>query len=324
MTPETPLRGLKLQDRDRDLLRGLFESRLMNLAHVAALHFDGRLEAAKKRVQKLKAAGLIAERPRRAYEPSILFLTGNAFDVLHECGALAEYPEFSRPALEKRGRVSELTLRHELRVMDVKAAVVATMRNSNQCQPTEFSTWPLLFQFQAEQRDGAEITVKPDGFIRIHETMSGGDVFEHTFFLEVDRSTESQEILAQKSLCYRDYYRSGGFALKNGRPRSEFESYPFRVLMVFQNAERRNNAAERMLLCHPPVLTQVWLTTFPEIVATPLGAIWVRPFDYQAAIKGTAFNNENGRVPAIYRRRPEREAFVEGRVQKQALLAADS
>jgi hypothetical protein len=45
-----------LQDRDFALLRGLFESRVMTAGHIATLYFDGSREAAKKRLQKIKAA----------------------------------------------------------------------------------------------------------------------------------------------------------------------------------------------------------------------------------------------------------------------------
>jgi hypothetical protein len=50
--------SLQLQSRDIELLRGLFESRVMTNDHATALYFDGENEAAKKRLQKLKAAGL--------------------------------------------------------------------------------------------------------------------------------------------------------------------------------------------------------------------------------------------------------------------------
>jgi hypothetical protein len=43
---------------------------------IVALHFDGRKEAAKKRLQSLKSAGLIAARPRRAFEPGVWFPKG--------------------------------------------------------------------------------------------------------------------------------------------------------------------------------------------------------------------------------------------------------
>jgi hypothetical protein len=70
---------LQLQDRDLALLRGLFECRVMTTDHAKALYFDGKDEAAKKRLQKIKAAGLITNRPRHAFEPSVLFLTRKAW-----------------------------------------------------------------------------------------------------------------------------------------------------------------------------------------------------------------------------------------------------
>ena len=57
--------GIELQPRDWSLLCGLFESRVMTLAHAGTLYFDGKYEMAKKRIQKLKTAGIIRERPRR-------------------------------------------------------------------------------------------------------------------------------------------------------------------------------------------------------------------------------------------------------------------
>jgi hypothetical protein len=43
--PNNSPAAILLQERDLDLLRDLFESRLMTTAHVAALHFGGRREA---------------------------------------------------------------------------------------------------------------------------------------------------------------------------------------------------------------------------------------------------------------------------------------
>ena len=123
--------------------------------------------------------------------------------------------------------------------------------------------------------------MKPDGFIRIHEKESDGGLSEHTFFLEVDRSSESQEILAAKGHCYLDYYRSGGFAKKHGASASAYKEFPFRVLFVLKTEERRDNAAKRLLQNSPPIFSQVWLTTMNEITENPLVEIWVRPNDYR-------------------------------------------
>jgi Replication-relaxation len=131
-------------DRDVAILRGLFESRVMGLAHISKLYFEGRDEAAKKRLQKLKAAGLIAERPRQLYETAILFLTRNGIRALGDAGALADYPQLPVSKLEKRMRVSPLTLRHEIDCMDVKAALTVAIASRPELTLTHFSTWPLL------------------------------------------------------------------------------------------------------------------------------------------------------------------------------------
>src|SRR6478672_1216237 len=84
--------SLQLQERDFALLLGLFECRVMAAAHIAALFFKGKREYTKKRLQKLKAAGLISERKRRINEPSVLFLTRKAFLLLNGEGKLSKYP----------------------------------------------------------------------------------------------------------------------------------------------------------------------------------------------------------------------------------------
>ena len=312
---------IQLQQRDIALLKGLFESRLMTLAQAAAIHFNGGTEAAKKRVQKLKAAGYLAERPRRAYDPSILFLTRKAFTALAEGGYLDEYPPLVWRDLEKRARVSELTLKHELAVMDFKAAMYAAIAQSPNLHLAEFSTWPLLYEFQASPNDGrTSMAVRPDGYIRLHETKAYGSVSEHTFFLEIDRSTEVLDTLITRSLCYRDFYRRGGLAARNGRPHSEFEQFPYRVLIVVRNAERRNNLCERLLSLRPPILSQVWLSTGPEATGNPLGAIWVHPQAYREARFSRSFDPSSYRNALTYRRSQSRDALIENMVNKRSLF----
>jgi hypothetical protein len=309
-----------MQPRDEAILVGLFESRVMTAAHAADLHFSGSKEAAKKRLQKLRAAGLISERKRRVNEPAVLFLTRKGHALLAEQNAIADLPRLSTTAFEKRADVSPLTIRHELEVMDVKAAFYSALKNSETLSIAEFSTWPLLHQFRAV-RPGheTEVLVKPDGFVRIHEKEKNGGLFEHTFFLEVDRSTETQGTLVSRAACYLDYYRSGSFAVANGALRSAYKEFPFRVLIVLKSSERRNNTAERLLESNPSIKTLVYLSIFSEILANPLGAIWVRPVDYGEALRESSFTRSS---KALYRRRTGRETHVEKKVKKSALFAA--
>ncbi len=105
-----------IQDRDIKLLQLLLHSRILTLAHAAVLVFGGSMEASKKRIQKLKANGLILERRRKAYEQGVLFLSKKGFLCLKNRGTLPPECE-DIPSFTKRAAVSELTLRHELEVM---------------------------------------------------------------------------------------------------------------------------------------------------------------------------------------------------------------
>jgi len=315
--------AIKITNRDGDLLRSLLESRVMTAAQVAALFFDGRREAAKKRLQKLKAAGYLAERGRKAYEPAVLHIARRGLILLRDEGILNDYPPLDLPVLERRARVSDQTVRHELEIMDVKTAFHAALKSTKRFTLAEFTTWPLLYQFEAFRPgySGTEVTVKPDGFLRIREQEAGGGVSEHTFFLEVDRSTETLDTLVARAGCYLDYYRSGGFALRHGAPRSAFKDYPFRVLMVFKTAERRNNLAERLLQSTPPILTHVCLSTLEAVTTDPLAQVWMRPLDYREAVKGTPYDCERRNPPGHYRRETERDQWVSQRVKFFPLLA---
>ncbi len=206
--------------------------------------------------------------------------------------------------------------------MDVKAAFCSAIRGAHSFTVAEFSTWPLLYQFEAFRpgQDSAEVIVKPDGFIRVHEKEPDGGLSEHTFFLEVDRSTETQDTLVARAGCYLDYFRSGAFAQRNGAPRSAYKDYPFRVLIVFKTAERRKNTAERLLQNSPPIFTQVCLSTFEEATRDPLGSIWIRPLDYRKGTQGTRFDTERGRPRWGYARQTERERVIAESVQKHRLL----
>ena len=317
----TPGYTIQLQPRDITILRGLFESRVMTAVHIADIYFYGRKEAAKKRLQKLRAAGLIAERPRRAYEPAVLSLTKGGLLLLDEHGILAEYPAFSMNALEKRARVSDATIQHELEVMDVKAAFYAALRGHETFSIAEFGTWPRLYEFATTSSKGSDLLVKPDGFLRINEKEPNGGIVEHTFFIEVDRSTEIQDILVSRAFAYLDYYRSGNFAIRNGGTRSEFKNYPFRVLMVVRTKERRNNLVDRLLEHSPPILTFISLATKGEVRENTLRPIWISPIDYREALAKTASEpkqkNGNGGHP----RTTTRETQIEKAIKKTTLIA---
>jgi hypothetical protein len=313
--------GFEIQERDIAILRGLLESRVMTSRHIAHLFFDGRAEAAKKRLQKLKAAALIGEREgKAATDPSALYLKAKGLLPLKEHGVLAEYPAVDLPVLERRAKVSPLTLAHELEVMDVKTVFHTGARTIAHTSIPEFSTWPALNEFVIPSRERGDVVVKPDGFVRVRQKGADGSEYEHTFFLEVDRSTESLDRLAARASYYLDYYKTGGFAVRNGAAVEAFREYPFRVLAVFKTPERRNNFSERLLQNMPPILTFVWLTTVEEVTSNPFGAIWIRPTDYRDATRGTGYDAAAPLAARGYQRRTAREALIDERVTKRSLF----
>jgi hypothetical protein len=292
---------------------------MMTLAHATAFHFAGRYDAASKRIQALKAAGYVGDRRRRVGEPSLLYLTKKAFDRLTAEGKLTDYPKLAPEQFAKRSRIKDATLTHELAVMDVRVAITTAINSSTTHRIDEFTTWPLLSQFDADHPIlNQSITIRPDGFLRITET--AGDEGDYHFFLELDRSNEVQRVLVEKALCYRDFYGKGGFAVRCGAEAGEFRTYPFRVLIVLENPERRNNLAERLMNCRPAVKFQAWLTTRPEMLRDPLGRVWVCPLDYAHATSGTVYAPEHWRGTESYVRRPERERLVEERIVKRTLF----
>jgi hypothetical protein len=50
------------------------------------------------------------------------------------------YPAFDLPVLDRRARVSDLTIRHELEVMDVKTAFHTAIKTTSSFTIAEFST----------------------------------------------------------------------------------------------------------------------------------------------------------------------------------------
>jgi len=305
-------RRLQIGERDIAVLRGLFESRVMMIAHASALFFDGHLEYAKKRLRLLKAEGLIAERERRPNEPSVLRLSRDGLRLLSENGCLIGYPKAAVASRERRLSGSDLTLRHELDVLDVRAAFHLAAKKRGDVSVSRFSTWPLLHEFEARGAEG-RCLVKPDGFLRLE---SGGR--SHAFFLEVDRSTETHDTLVSRASAYLDHYRSGGFARRNGSRADEFKKHPFRVLMVFKTAERRNNVAESLLRSPMPILSLAWLATLEEVRRNPLGAIWTVPCDYRTVVDMPHYRLRDS-IHTASKRSTERDSLVAARVPKRAL-----
>lgn len=269
-----------ITERDLLVFRGLLDSRLMAAAHIAALYFGGRAEMAKKRIQILKARGLVRARLRdSAFEPELLFLTAAGFALLKSRRLLRHLPPMSARAHGRRVEMSPLKVPHEMAVLDTKVALTLAAEGKPGVAIREFTTWTRLIQFECGGR-----RVMPDGFVSFAVSgISGEEPAIHDFFVEVDCSTEGIATLAKKAARYRAHSRA------SGHPR------PFAVLFVLESERRRDGLAAALLGLNPPILTQAMLTTRADFTLDPLGPVWLRPIDYRSRRD----SNQSSSTPAL-------------------------
>jgi hypothetical protein len=121
-----------------------------------------------------------------------------------------------------------------------------------------------------------------------------------------------------KAREYLAFYQSGGFARLNGSPGHRYRRHPFRLLVVVQSEERRNNLAAALSRLPRPILTLAWLATLEDVRRDPMATIWLTPAGYRQAVRGTRFADTTARGP--YRTDPARERLVAERVALRRLL----
>jgi len=288
--------NVMLQPRDIALLEDVFDSRFITIPHAAALHFSELTSAertANRRLQAMAEVGLLkrddghfgfAALPdgRRKEIKALYRFTKGAFDVLVSRGLLpTEAGDEWESSMRKRfGNWTATTIDHEIGMLDIKAALKVAIERHAHLKVVEFGVWPRFYEFQVP-KGGRIATQQPDGFVHVVEHRPGrDDVSHHYFYIEFDRGREQQDTLVEKAEGYKHHFKGGNFARSLGFPHAHRNEHPFRVLFVFDQKDshaRRDNIAER--LSEAGIGTQTPLTTLGELVADPLGAIWITPRD---------------------------------------------
>jgi Replication-relaxation len=277
-------------DRDVRVLRELFDSRLLTTSQLAAIHFDARIEAAKQRLHHLKKAKLITGRARISpAEPQPIKLTRDGFQWLRDHAGLDDYPRLSWGSMRVRLSVSDLTLRHELAVGDVKAAFYNHARKHEGVTIDRFVTWPRLLRFKNPDARSSQKLVSPDGFTRMSMAIAEQSV-RYDCFLEIDRGTETIGRILARAVAYVQHYKGGAYAKRLGGDPNRPHEYPFRVLWTFPSRSRLRNFAEACRKSTPPILKMHWLAVQADVVTDPFSDIWVRPVDDDAQRHGLLAN----------------------------------
>lgn len=291
--------AVELNGRDVALLRDVFDSRFITIHHAGLLHFAKRrdpTDAAKTRLRPLVKVGLLKLHQGQygmVHLPSggtkeikqIYGLEKAGFDVLVDNDFLPEAKEegWSDRQRARFAQRSESTLKHEVGVLSIKAALRPAVEQTGRFSIREFGVQPYDYQFD-DLTPSEEAYRKPDGFIDVVDEDSGQ---HHYFYLEFDhrRSEDLGEIVA-KAKAYRAHLRKGGFLkfLRVGGAKPE--DFPFRTLFVVQSADskaRRNNILAK--LAELGFQTQIPVATFEDLLNDPLGAIWTIPAHYRAHVQ---------------------------------------
>jgi hypothetical protein len=255
--------GIRLQDRDFQILRAIAESPACSRVNLADMFFNGSYEAAKKRTAQLARAGLVQNEDVDGLGKTILRLTQKGVEILT---ATAKGPSFVRT-----DPVSRRMRRHERMLADCQFAFGKAAQETN-CI-SDFWMNPMNAAFSVRCADHAVTeTVRPDAFCSFQ--LNEARTF---FFFEIDRSTETQGHLIHLAKQYKAFWQSGEFPARFGNS-YEPKRTTFRVLLILNSRRRLENTLNNLRL-HARVETLFWLTTFEDFARDPFGLIWICPAD---------------------------------------------
>lgn len=168
--------SVNLQQRDIEILEGLREHGPHSISAIAEFYFSGKIDAARKRIQKLVKAGLIAnyngpgQRKRYSANP-----------ISNRC----------------TNKIQTIHSDHDFEVREVLACLLSSLRQVDSVKIEEFSLGSQLSHWY--QR------IDPDAAL----TLSFPGDRKEIFFVEHDRGTETLNTILGKCLRYQNYKNSG-------------------------------------------------------------------------------------------------------------------
>jgi hypothetical protein len=195
-----------LSQRDWDVLDDLARVRLLSVRQIERLHLhDGsplaRSRRARALTQRLHELGLITRLDRRVggvragsagYVYGLATLGQRLVGAGSAGGRRPRRPWEPRPAFTDHILgVSELYV--QLRELEADERI----------EDVVFQAEPACWRFWTGP-GGEQLVVKPDAYLRF----AIGD-YEHSFFVELDRSSQSSNVIRQKGETYAAFYLSG-------------------------------------------------------------------------------------------------------------------
>lgn len=264
--------GMRLEERDEELLCDLFWQRAMSRSQLQALYF-GSVGRCNARLRLLFDHHFVT----RYYLPAAPF-GAQAVYGLGRAGAPIVARRLEMELLEVKRVVKHshtpTFLEHTLAIVDVRLALQRAIEGREDVEIERWLAEPLCrHEYDIRSTQGAgrwqKEVFKPDGFVRFYHRPSQRDV---NYFLEVDLGHTSSRQFAGKIMMHRRYKESGLF-------RELYGGESFRTLVVTTGPRRVGNLVE---LAQEQGSDRFWFTTFAQLEEHgPLGAIWRVPFQEQ-------------------------------------------
>lgn len=258
--------GLRLEERDEELLCDLFTHRAMSREQLQALYFPSVVRA-NARLRLLFDHRFVA----RYYPPASPFGTQAVYSLGRAAlPIVARRLELDLPEVARRARVSQTPtfIEHTLAVVDIYLAFRQAVEEEGH-EDVEIERWLGEFDcrhdwdIRAEGGRWRKEAFKPDGFVRL---MAGGAY--HDFFIEADLGHTSSRQFLGKLQTHQRYLESGLFE-------DTFGGDSFRTLVVTTGGRRLRNLRA---LVEEQRSDLFWFATFASLKRDgALGAIWQAP-----------------------------------------------
>lgn len=241
-------------DRDLEVLCSVSRHRFLTAVQIEALHFDRHsTPTAAARVCRRVLARLTSERVLKRLERRVGGVRAGSASYIYAVGPIGAR------LLEKPQRATEpsqLFLDHTLAIGDVHIQLHRAER-TNTISVAELEIEPTCWR-QFIGPGGARDTVKPDLYL----VTTAGE-YEDSWFLEVDRSTESPAAISRKCHAYDRYWRTGQEQQRHG-------AFPL-VVWICPN-ERRATRIQHVIDTARNLKRELFrVTSGPEFVALVAG-----------------------------------------------------
>lgn len=268
-TPK-PTAGLRLEERDEQLLGDLYLHRFMARGQLEALYFTSTVRC-NARLRQLFDYGLV----RRYYLPSAPYGTQAIYSIGKRAVPLVASrleAEINEVARQQRSTRTPTFIEHTLEIVNVWLAFrKACAQPAAQSAEVKLERWlPEMLcrhEYQIRAKDGGrwqKEAFKPDAFVRLK---ANGHL--HNFFIEVDLGHTSSNQFLKKLTTHQRYLESGLFQQIYG-------GAEFHTLVITTGPTRLRNLGalvDRMTPSHGTPL--FWLTTFGDVRRNGiLSALW--------------------------------------------------